>query len=286
MVTIHELIAWGLDDYSYRNSGMSLDKEEFAKALERAEHKLSERACYEPCNALMEAETKRIYELLSPHVERDDVRQEYDGLEWSVGVVDLRHVLAFQRRLVFDPEVTLREAPLQNDWPRLVSLALGSQRSTECTITSRKRDEGYMDVTLESRNPDLQIRLSPEAGQNGSAPLFLYGGGPFFEVAEFRGRWFLRDGYHRAYGLLQAGVFLIPAVVIRTRTIEELGATQPWFFSEEQLLSARPPRVMDFLENHLVLRYQRPRLIKTIRIRIEESLQPIRKEEEVQGDDL
>lgn len=78
----------------------------------------------------------------------------------------------------------------------------------------------------------------------------------------------------------------MPAVVIRTRTLEELGATEPWFFHEDQLFSDRPPRVMDFLDESLVLCYERAALRKVIRIRIEESLQPFDETDEVQGETL
>jgi len=85
---------------------------------------------------------------------------------------------------------------------------------------------------------------------------------------------------------LQAGVHRVPAVVIFARTIEELGATESWFFAEDQLFSDRPPRVMDFLEDDLVLRYQRTALRKVIRIRVEESLQPFDETEEIQGEKI
>jgi len=75
----------------------------------------------------------------------------------------------------------------------------------------------------------------------------------------------------------------MPAVVIRTRTLEELGATEPWFFSEHQLFSDRPPLVTDFLDECLVLRYERTALRKVIRIRLEESLEPV-DEIELQGE--
>jgi hypothetical protein len=89
-----------------------------------------------------------------------------------------------------------------------------------------------------------------------------------------RGRWFLRDGYHRAYSLLQAGVYEVPAIIVQARTIEELGATHPWFFPEEILFSETPPRVCDFLDDDLVFEYNRPPLIKTLRITMEETLAP------------
>ena len=41
----------------------------------------------------------------------------------------------------------------------------------------------------------------------------------------------------------------MPAVVIYARSIEEVGATAPWFFNEEQLFSDRPPQVTDFLDD-------------------------------------
>ena len=102
----------------------------------------------------------------------------------------------------------------------------------------------------------------------------MYGGTPGFEIAEFRGRWFLRDGYHRAYRLLQAGVHLVPAVVIHARTVHELGETEPWFFNESHLFSDRPPHVTDFLDEEMIICYKRAALRKVIRIRIEESLEP------------
>jgi hypothetical protein len=130
------------------------------------------------------------------------------------------------------------------------------------------------------------VRLSQNTGPGFQLPLSLYGGSPCFEVAELRGRWFLRDGYHRAYRLLQAGVHRIPAIVIYTRTIDELGATEPWFFSEEELFSERPPHVTDFLDENLVLRYERTAVRKVIRIRVEESLQAFDETDEVQGDEI
>jgi hypothetical protein len=96
----------------------------------------------------------------------------------------------------------------------------------------------------------------------------------------------LRDGYHRAYRLLQAGVHRIPAVVIYARTVEEIGATEPWFFCEEQLFSDRPPRVMDFLDADLILRYERTALRKVIRIRVEESLEAFDEADGVKGEEI
>jgi hypothetical protein len=283
-VDVHELIAWALDEYSYRSSTIVPRQEELAKQIEQAQQRLTEREPYEGCPALLAEETAGVKHLLTAQAQRTDLQEEYEGLDWALGVVDLRRLLAFQRRLVFHSAPRFSSIPQQDDWSQLILLAFGSRRCTKHRIINNGNVADGLDVNLYSSNPDLQLRLSPKAGHSDLSPFSLHGGSPFFEVAELHGRWFLRDGYHRAYRLLQAGVHCMPAVVIRTRTLEELGATEPWFFNEDQLFSDRPPRVMDFLDESLVLRYERTALRKVIRIRIEESLQPFDETDEVQGE--
>jgi hypothetical protein len=283
-VDVYELIAWELDEYPYRDAAMSLRREEFANQIERAQQSLSERESYANSPALLAAESESLNHLLVECSKRPDLQAEYEGLDWTLGVVDLRRLLAFQRRLVCSTRQHISPTPNQDKWPELISFTLGLQRATEHHFVRSCTERDHLDVTLRSNNPDFELRLSTDAGQDGHLPLSLYGGNPFFEVAELRGRWFLRDGYHRAYRLLQAGVYRVPAVVIYARTIGELGATKPWFFSEEQLFSARPPRVMDFLNEDLVMRYERTALRKVIRIRVEESLEAFDEVDEVQGE--
>jgi hypothetical protein len=284
---VHELIAWEIDEYPYRNSAMALRQEEFAKRVERAQERLAERECHASCPALLAEENGSINHLLAECAQRIDLQEEYEGLDWTLGVVDLRRLLAFQRRLVFSSTGRhISHIPQQDDWPQLISLTVGLQRDMKHHFVRNRSARGELDISLHSNNPDLQLRLSPNAGRDGHSPLSLYGGSPFFEVAELCGRWFLRDGYHRAYRLLRAGVHRIPAVIIYARTIEELGATEPWFFSKEQLFSGRPPRVMDFLDENLVLRYERIALRKVIRIHVEESLQAFDETDKIQGGEI
>jgi hypothetical protein len=280
---VYELIAWGLDEYPYRSFAIGLRQGEFAKKVEQAQQRLAKRECYANCPVLLQGETERIGHLLSASAKRTDLQKEYERFDWTLGVVDLRYLLAFQRRLVFNAR-NISPVPTQDDWSQLISLAMGPQRGTGHRLVRNSNAADNLDISLCSSNPDLQLRLSPSAGTSDHSPFSLYGGSPFFEVAELLGRWFLRDGYHRAYRLLQAGVYRVPAVVIRTRTFEELGATEPWFFNEDQLFSDRPPRVMDFIDESLVFRYERAALRKVIRIRIEESLEPV-DEIEIQGEE-
>jgi len=78
------------------------------------------------------------------------------------------------------------------------------------------------------------------------------------EVASYRGRWFLRDGYHRSSRLLNQGVCLVPCVLVNAESIAEMGAVGNRFFSEEVLFSVYPPMVTDFLDEEMTVRYGRP----------------------------
>ena len=255
-VKVRELAAWGFDDYKYRCS-----------AQHPTSHFIAQPNLFHQSEVVLAQQTAEIADLLLPQSHRADLLAEMRGLQWSLGVIDLRGLLAFQRRLSFDPALPPTQTPAAGDWPSLIDLAFGPTKSPGCTSIPNTANST---LTLESTNPNLHIRTSTDS----SAPFSIHAGGPFFEVASFCNRWFLRDGYHRAYTLLRAGVYAVPAVIVQARTLEELGATQPWFFPKDILFSDHPPYVSDFLDDALVLKYERSPLIKKIRITIEESLTP------------
>ncbi len=274
-VTIRELAAWDFDMYPWRNQFVD------AAMLERRAAVAARRLRRETpgdgpfgTEALLAEETRFHKATLEEQRLRPALLAEMRGLDWSVGVVDLRRLIAFQRRLVLDREAPAVHIPKQEDWPGLRSLAFESRRSLAHCVHSFARSANGCAIQLHSTNPDLRISLA-ESVSDGTLPLILTGGSPFFEVAEFRDRWFLRDGYHRAYRMLRAGVTKGFAVIVHARTLEEMGAVEPFFFGEEILFSARPPVVVDFLEEDLVLTYERPRMRKTISVHIEESLEPV-----------
>ncbi|MDQ2832196.1 MAG: hypothetical protein M3Y50_00315 [Acidobacteriota bacterium] len=157
--------------------------------------------------------------------------------------------------------------PTQGDWNDLADIAFAPPTPVVCDLVHHELSST---ITLASTNPNLHFRVTGSP----SAPVVVHAGSPFFEVAHYAGRWFLRDGYHRAYNLLRAGVFYLPAVIVQARTLKELGAVLPRFFSEVILFSDHPPWVSDFLEEGLTIQYDRPQTISTLRIIMEESIAP------------
>jgi hypothetical protein len=262
-IRIRELAGWDLDGYEHRPESFDRRKHSDARRL------IGQRSPFQAASALVEAEGAALDDSLADsfanQASRPDLHAEMAGLDWSLGLVDLRLLLAFQRRLACDPSFPQISVPAANNWSALMALSFGPAKPLVCDFI-----RGEATVVLQSSNPNLHFRISTDP----SSPVTVHAGSPFFEVAQYRGRWFLRDGYHRAYALLQAGIFQLPAVIVQTATLEELGAAQPWFFPEEILLSSSPPRVTDFLDNALILEYDRPSLIKTLRVTMEETLAP------------
>ena len=252
---VKELAAWGLDQDEYRPAAYR-GNPDCSHAL------LASRIPFETESALVELGDCGLRELFAKQETRADLRAEMTGLDWFLGVVDLRRLLAFQRRIVFDSEAQESPMPAANKWDDLMSLCFGPPKHVICDAVRSDAS-----ILLRSTNPNLQFRITDDR----SIPIEVHSGSPFFEVAHYRNRWFLRDGYHRAFRCLRAGVFRVPAVIVRARTLEQTGALHPWFFPEEVLFSPVPPRVTDFLDDALVIEYHRPPLVKTLRLTVEES---------------
>jgi len=261
-VRIRELAAWGMDENKYRP-----ETDEVLEDIERSRDALYKRAYVEFESPIVNAVPSAVTEALNRQLDRSDLHAEMKGLEWKIGVVDLRQLIAFQRRLIFDDRVFQIGVPSPDDWPALIHLSFGPPISIDYHQIALDGSR----LLLQSANPNFQLRTSAEWS---SFPVQFCGGSPFLEVAEFNGRWFLRDGYHRAYRLLCGGISHMPAVIVWARDLSELGPVHPWFFGEETLFALRPPRVTDFLDECLTIEYHRPRLFKTLRVRIEESVEP------------
>ena len=262
-VVIRELIGWGFDENEHRPS-----LEAQSDAIDFARSKIGSRKHFTTVDPIVKETPASVTDLMAEQLLRPELHTEMQGLNWRTGIVDLRHLLAFQRRLIFDPEHPHPVVPAPNAWPALTALAFGPPISPTYTTVTVSPQE----IWLQTTNPNLQLR---QAAIDSTPPIALHGGSPFFEVAEYRGRWFLRDGYHRAHMLLCANIFYLPAVIIHARTLVELGPIGHWFFSEEILFGPTPPRITDFLDDQLTIEYTRRRMLKTIRVTIEESFAPV-----------
>lgn len=240
-------------------------------------------------------QTREPYRLLTPSLEelpaplteigkhfkqRPDVISSFQNLDWTIGLVNLENVLSFQKIVVEDQAVERVAGASADDARTLFSLCLpeppGPVRLPAIVDPHQKA------LTFSSLNPNLRVgpyivqemNISPAPSQVGQAMKFagfaINFGSPFVQVAEYKSRWFVRDGYHRCYGFLRRGIRKIPCVFIRARSFQELGAEAPGFFSHELLFGERPPFLSDFLNDSVSVFAHQEVIRKVIRVSAEE----------------
>jgi len=117
---------------------------------------------------------------------------------------------------------------------------------------------------IESDNPNLrfggfQLAGSMLVANFGFRP-------PWVQVCKYRGRFFVRNGYHRCWALLHAGATHAVAVVLPVNTLAELGAAEPGFIGEAHLLGATPPMLRDFEDPRLYATIVEPASRRVIRL--------------------
>jgi hypothetical protein len=126
---------------------------------------------------------------------------------WDVALVDLRRVCAFQP-LVNSEQAIERVASIDGtDMVALATLTLPFGSPTQLPV---QLDQNHQTWIISSPNMNLPVlgAATPNPGQPG-LPVFGFGIGvseSFLQVGEYRDRYYLRDGYHRSYGLLRQGI--------------------------------------------------------------------------------
>ncbi|HSW08076.1 MAG TPA: hypothetical protein VLK61_26160, partial [Aquabacterium sp.] len=108
---------------------------------------------------------------------------------------------------------------------------------------------------VSSRNPNLRIMghfNTPIDAGNGQTYLgcgFLVAVNPsFLQVVRYRGRYLLRDGYHRSLVLLSRGVTHAPVLFRDAGDLDVLGRG-PGMLPEPSFLGERPPMLGDYLSD-------------------------------------
>jgi hypothetical protein len=267
---IRELAAWGFDPQADRGS---LVCEQLEDAARKARHSLKVRKPYEADSSISVEATGIQADALAARCESIAASGEFDGLVWQPAIVDLSKLISFQRRIRFAKDDHF-EIGQMAAWQNLLDLTLPETHAQPSYALSAIPDG--KSLTIRTLSPNLTVRFaSGIANGLDSVQLVAHEGSPYFEVASYCGRWFLRDGYHRSFFLLKQGICHVPAVVVYAETLAELGAIGHKFFAEDILLSDHPPMVTDFLDEELVLCYHRLLQERVMRVSIQELEDPM-----------
>ena len=160
---------------------------------------------------------------------------------WRVAIVDLSKVCAAQP-CVFTEHADARVVGV--DANSIVSLATVSLPIPTPSVVSAQYNLFNNTWVFSSPNPNLRIVGPIPPGVNGVG--FVVAITPsLMQVISCRGRYLLRDGYHRAYGFLQRGITKVPALVREVDTFEGLGLPIG-LLPQDAFLGDRPPMLTDY----------------------------------------
>jgi hypothetical protein len=168
---------------------------------------------------------------------------------WRVQVVDLARVCAFQPS-IFTDSAAERVMDIKHD--DLAGIAAVSLPAESPEPPRVQFDQGRQAYIVLSPNPNLRIvglSSGPVPDQPGAAALgFIVRVMPsLMQVIRFRDRYILRDGYHRALGLLDQGITQVPVFTRTMETIEQV--TLPGMLPQDAYLGERPPLLRDYRDD-------------------------------------
>jgi len=218
--------------------------------------------------------------LLAAVADRPEVQASFHGLVWRPAVVDLTHVLSFQK-IIFTDSPGIDSKHIDN--VSLTELCLPTEQLLP--PTGALTDPDGKGFTISSLNTNLRIaggqlsdaNVAPGPGfpsvRMQAVTLLISMGTSYMQVVRYRDRWFLRDGYHRASRLLRSGVSTVPCIYIEARTFQEVQAGVG-AFPFEVLYGDRPPALKDFWDDTVATDISQLAIRKVIRIRGEEFAVP------------
>jgi len=193
-------------------------------------------------------------------------------------LVDLRRVIAFQKAISLDGIAQRVAAAVADDWRSLAALCLPSADGASEEELRGTFDKDERGMTITSLNPNLRASPVRPLGQKGGAQLFgveVVFGTPFIHVVEYRGRLFLRDGYHRTFGLLARGIHRVPCLIERGASSADIHGGGTAFIGREHLLGPQPPLLTDFHDPAYSRTVEQQSFRKVVRIRVEEFVIPV-----------
>jgi hypothetical protein len=167
---------------------------------------------------------------------------------WTVGVADLTRVCSLQQSVASQQaEDRVSDVDLDD----LASIAAVTLPPPSTAAIPAQYDEQKKAWIITAPNPNLQITGAVN-GASESGPVFGFSVAilpSFLQLARHHGRYVLRDGYHRAFGLLARGITRAPAFV-RDFGVSPLG-TAAGLFGTDVYLGDRPPLLRDFLDDEV-----------------------------------
>ena len=259
------LIGWMRPDQAHGFLQRTMtDPAQAADAAQRAHQAVAAR----PAGVEQDALITSVSAELAEHVqalEASPAAKPMHDEGWKVALVDLTQVCAFQPAVVTDQALARVQAAGEDDIASIAAITLPLTQGDQLPV---QYDPIHQAWTVTSAN--LNLRIAANVGPlpvspGGTALGFAVVAGPsFMQVGRYNGRHYLRDGYHRAFGLLSRGITIVPAFVRDITTFEELVADPRTMLPQDIYQGQRPPVLTDYLDETVSAAGQLPVVHKMI----------------------
>lgn len=190
---------------------------------------------------------------------------------WQVRMADLRRVRALQPHVHTDHAAKRTEGATADDMLSLARITLPHSREKDpIGVVPTPDGRGWV---LTCRNPQLHVRGAYKGDvDNDGYKTKVFGieteiANSLMQVVRWRGAYILRDGYHRAYGLLSRGISSVPVMY------REWPDQQPLLPAPNALLfdpaGERAPLLTDYRDDAVAANIEVPQLQRTLLIQVQ-----------------
>jgi len=189
--------------------------------------------------------------LLDGHIDRlrgEPLLASYFESGWEAKIVDLRRLGALQPHVHSDDAGGRLDGADGDDLRTLAAISLPVPESTKLPVQFDRSRNAWI-FSGEDLNLSVVSQFQGEVQPGTFGFGFVVGVVPsLMQVARLQGRYLLRDGYHRAHGLLLRGITHVPALVRDFSSLAELALT-PVMLPADVFLGERPPVLSDYLDD-------------------------------------
>lgn len=193
----------------------------------------------------------------------------YTAEGWTLKIADLSRVCALQRAVQTAHAQDRVETVDASSLLTVAEVTLPKPGSIRLPLQFDQFKNTWL---FSSANPNLRL-VGNFHGDIGSGNIgfgFIVNITPsFLQVAGFQGRYILRDGYHRAYGLLSRGITHAPVLYRDFGSFEEL-ALPPGMLNQDAYLGDRPALLRDFFADGVSVEAEVPVVQKLVLIQATE----------------
>lgn len=198
--------------------------------------------------------------------------QPFAAEGWQVRMADLRRIRSAQPTVHTDHATERTQSARPDDLLSLARVTLPHSRAKELMATEPTADgRGWI---LTCRNPQLRVRGPYTANRDDNGyKTKVFGietevANSLVQVVRWRGVYILRDGYHRAYGLLSRGIESVP-VLYHEFPDYQPPLVAPGLFDPNVYIGERAPRLSDYLDDSVSADIEVRRKQKTLVIQVQ-----------------